>query len=110
VENIGRVVTPQRVRRARAVRAGRLAGVLIAIGWGVAFLLWRGSWDVVISASACWLVAVLFLLAAWELLMMLTGSRDIGVLPRGKWLAQLETWLVPAGLVAGLLFGHYLWG
>jgi hypothetical protein len=52
---------------------------------------------------------VLFLLAAWELLMQLTGAPGIGVLPRAKWLAQLETWLVPAGLVAGLLLGHYVW-
>lgn len=109
MDQVRRVASPQRVRRARAVRAGRLAAALIAIGWVFAFLIWRGNWDVVISASACWLVVVLFLLAAWELLMMFTGARDIGVLPRGKWLAQFETWLVPAGLVAGLLFGHYLW-
>jgi hypothetical protein len=63
----------------------------------------------VIAASAFWLVAVLFLLAAWELLMQLTGAPGIGVLPRGKWMARLETWLVPSGLVVGLLFGHYLW-
>jgi len=69
----------------------------------------RGNWDVVISASAGWLVTVLFLLAAWELLMMVAGMPGIAVLPRRKWVAQLETWLVPAGLVAGLLFGHYLW-
>jgi hypothetical protein len=109
VEQVRRVVTPQRIRRARAVRAGRFAGFLIGAGWVAAFLVFRGNWDVVISASAFWLVAVLFLLAAWELLMLLTGAQGIGVLPRGKWMSRLETWLVPAGLIAGLLFGHYLW-
>jgi hypothetical protein len=97
------------MRRARAAPAGRLAGVLIAIGWALAFALFRGNSDAVISASAFWLVAVLFLLAAWELLMMAAGMPGIAVLPRRKWLSQLETWLVPAGLVVGLLFGHYLW-
>jgi hypothetical protein len=110
MEQVRRIVTPARVHRARAVRAGRLAGGLIAIGWAVAFVAGRGNWDVVISASAFWLVAVLFLLSAWELVMLLTGAAGIGVLPRGKWMARLETWLVPAALVAGLLFGHYLWG
>jgi hypothetical protein len=109
MEQVRRVVTPARVRRARAVRAGRLAAALIAIGWAVVFGLGRSNWDVVISGCAFWLVAVLFLLATWELLMQLTGSPGIGVLPRGKWLSQLETWLVPAGLLAGLLLGHYLW-
>jgi hypothetical protein len=98
------------MRRARAAPAGRFAGALIAIGWAAAFLLFRGDWDVVISGSAFWLVSVLLLLAAWELAMMMLGMPGIAVLPRRKWMAQLETWLVPAGLVAGLLFGHYLWG
>ena len=98
------------MRRARAAPAGRFAGGLIAVGWAAAFVLFRGNWDVVISASAFWLVAVLFLLAAWELLMLLAGMPGIAVLPRRKWMGQLQTWLVPAGLVAGLLFGHYLWG
>jgi hypothetical protein len=110
IEQVRRVATPQRMRRARSAPAGRLAGTLIAIGWALAFLIFRGNWDVVISASAFWLVAVLFLLASWELLMQLAGMPGIAVLPRRKWLAQLQTWLVPAGLVAGLLFGHYLWG
>ena len=110
IEQVRRVATPQRMRRARAAPAGRFAGGLIAIGWAAAFLLFRGNWEVVISASAFWLVAVLFLLGAWELLMMVAGMPGIAVLPRRKWMAQLETWLVPAGLVAGLLFGHYLWG
>lgn len=110
IEQVRRIATPQRMRRARAAPAGRFAGALIGIGWAGAFLLFRGNWDVVISASAFWLVAVLFLLAAWELLMMLAGMPGIALLPRRKWMAQLETWLVPAGLVAGLLFGHYLWG
>jgi hypothetical protein len=109
LEQIRRIVTPARVRRARAVRAGRFAGALIAIGWAVAFALGRGNWDQVIAGSAFWLVAVLFLLAAWELVMLLTGAPGLGMLPRGKWMARVETWLVPAGLVAGLLFGHYLW-
>jgi hypothetical protein len=109
MEQIRKVVTPARVRRARAVKAGRFAAALIALGWAVAFLSARGNWDVVISASAFWLVAVLFLLALWELVMLLTGAPSIGVLPRGKWLARVETWLVPAGLVAGLLLGHYAW-
>jgi hypothetical protein len=110
MEQVRRVVTPARVRKARAAPAGRLAGVLIALGWAGAFVAWRGNWDVVTSASAFWLVAVLFLLAAWELLMMLLGLPGIAVLPRNKWLLQLETWLVPAALVVGLLFGHYVWG
>jgi hypothetical protein len=42
--------------------------------------------------------------------MIVAGMPGIAVLPRRKWMAQLQTWLVPAGLVAGLLFGHYLWG
>jgi len=98
------------MRRARSAPAGRFAGALIAIGWAAAFLLFRGDWEIVISASAFWLVTVLFLLAAWELLMLLAGMPGITVLPRHKWIAQLETWLVPAGLITGLLFGHYLWG
>jgi hypothetical protein len=110
VRQVRRVATPQRLRRARAAPAGRFAGALIAVGWAGAFVLFRGNWDVVISASAFWLVAVLFLLAGWELLMMAAGMPGIAVLPRRKWMAQLETWLVPGGLVAGLLFGHYLWG
>jgi len=97
------------VRRARAIRAGRVAGALIAAGWVVAFLVFRGNSDVLISAAAFWLVMVLFVLAAWELALMLTGARGIGVLPRNRWLLSIETWLVPGGLVAGLLFGHYLW-
>jgi hypothetical protein len=109
IEQVRKIATPQRMRRARAVAAGRFAGALIAIGWAAAFILFRGNWDVVISASAFWLVAVLFLLAAWELLMLLAGMPGIAVLPRRKWMAQLQTWLIPAGLVAGLLFGHYLW-
>ncbi len=109
MDQVKRLATPARVRRARAVKAGRLAGALIAIGWAVAFVAFRGNWDVVISAAAFWLVTVLFLLSAWELLLMLTGAEGIGVLPRGKWMARLETWLVPAGLVVGLLLGHYLW-
>jgi hypothetical protein len=109
MEQLRHAVTPARVRRARAFKAGRLAGVLMALGWDVAFVVWRGNWDVIISAAAFWLVTVLFLLSAWELLMLLTGAEGIGVLPRGKWMARLETWLVPAGLVAGLLLGHYLW-
>ena len=104
-----KIVTPARVHRARAVKAGRFAAALIALGWAVAFYAERGNWEVFISASAFWLVAVLFLLAFWELLMLLTGAPSIGVLPRAKWLASVETWLVPAGLVAGLLVGHYLW-
>ncbi len=110
IEQVRRIATPQRMRRARAAPAGRFAGALIGIGWAAAFALFRGSWDVVIAASAFWLVTVLFLLAAWELLMMAAGMPGIAILPRGKWMAQLETWLVPVGLVAGLLFGHYLWG
>jgi hypothetical protein len=110
IEQLRRVATPQRMRRARSAPAGRFAGALIAAGWAAAFLLFRGNWDVVISASAFWLVAVLFLLAAWELFMIVAGMPGIAVLPRRKWMAQLQTWLVPAGLVAGLLFGHYLWG
>ena len=109
MEQFRSLVTPARVRQARAVKAGRLAGALIALGWAVAFVIWRGNWDVIISASACWLVTVLFLLSAWELVLLVTGAEGVGVLPRGKWLARLETWLVPAALVAGLLFGHYLW-
>ncbi|HEY8634500.1 MAG TPA: hypothetical protein VIO34_06025 [Candidatus Dormibacteraeota bacterium] len=109
MEQVRRIVTPARVRRARAVKAGRFAGALIAIGWAIAFVLGRGNWDQVIAASAFWLVAVLFLLSGWELVMLLTGAPSLGVLPRGKWLARVETWLVPAGLVTGLLFGHYLW-
>jgi len=97
------------MRRARAVPVGRFASALIGIGWAAAFVLFRGNFDVVISASAFWLVAVLFLLAAWELLMLLAGMPGIAVLPGRKWMAQLQTWLIPAGLVAGLLFGHYLW-
>ena len=98
-----------RVRKARTVRAGSLAGGLIAAGWAATFVAWRGNWDVVIAASAFWLVTVLFLLAAWELLMLVAGEPSIGVLPKGRWLARLETWLIPTALVAGLLFGHYLW-
>ena len=109
IKQVQRVATPQRMRRARAAPAGRFAGALIAIGWAGAFVLFRGNWDVVISASAFWLVAVLFLLAGWELLMMVAGMPGIAVLPRGKWMAQLQTWLVPGGLVVGLMFGHYLW-
>jgi hypothetical protein len=109
LEQVRRIVTPARVRRARAVRAGWFAGALIAVGWAAAFVFGRGNSDQVIAASAFWLVAVLFLLSAWELVMLLTGAPSLGVLPRGKWLARVETWLVPAGLVAGLLFGHYLW-
>jgi hypothetical protein len=110
VQQVRRLATPQRMRRARAAPAGRLAGALVTVGWAGAFVLLRGSWDVVISASAFWLVTVLFLLAAWELLMMVAGMPGIAVLPRRKWMAQLETWLVPGGLIAGLVFGHYLWG
>jgi hypothetical protein len=109
MEQVRRIVTPARVRSARKVRAGRYASALIAIGWVVALAIGRGNWDVIISASAFWLVAVLFLLAAWELVLLLNGAPGLGVLPKGKWLARLETWLVPAGLVAGLVFGHYLW-
>jgi hypothetical protein len=109
IEQVRRFATPQRMRRARSAPAGRFAGALVAIGWAGAFVLFRGNWDTVISASAFWLVAVLFLLAAWELGLMAAGMPGIAVLPRRKWMAQLETWLVPAGLVAGLLFGHYLW-
>jgi hypothetical protein len=109
MQQVRRLVTPQRIRRARAVRAGRFASGLIAAGWAVAFIVARGNWDVVISAWAFWLMTVLFLLAAWELLMLLMGAQGIGVLPRAKWISQLETWLVPAGLIAGLLVGHYLW-
>ncbi len=109
MQQVRRIVTLARVRRARAVRAGSFAVGLIAIGWATAFVVERGSWDVMIAACAFWLVAVLFLLAGWELLMLLTGAPGIGVLPRGKWMARLETWLVPAGLAGGLLVGHYLW-
>jgi len=109
VKQVRRIATPQRMRRARAAPAGRFAGALIALGWAGAFVLFHGNWDVVISASAFWLVAVLFLLAAWELLMMVAGRPGIAVLPRQKWMAQLQTWLVPGGLIAGLLIGHYLW-
>jgi hypothetical protein len=109
MQQVHRLVTPQRIQRARSVRAGRFAGGLIAAGWAVAFLVARGNWDVVISAWAFWLVTVLFLLAAWEFVMLLTGAQGIGVLPRTKWISQLETWLVPAGLIAGLVVGHYLW-
>lgn len=104
------MVTAERVRKARAAPAGWLAVALIAIGWAVAIVAFQGNWDVGISAAAFWLVAVLFLLAAWELLMLIAGRPGIAVLPRNKWIASLQTWLVPAGLVAGLLFGHYLWG
>jgi hypothetical protein len=84
MELVRRIVTPARVHRARAVRAGRLAGGLIAIGWAVAFVAGRGNWDVVISTSAFWLVAVLFLLSAWELVMLLTGGGGIRRAPAGK--------------------------
>jgi hypothetical protein len=97
------------MRQARALRAGRFAGALIAAGWAVAFFVGRGSWDVIVAASAFWLVTVLFLLALWELLLLLTGAQGVGVLPRSKWTSRLQTWLVPAGLVAGLLIGHYGW-
>jgi hypothetical protein len=110
IDRVRRFATPARMHRARAAPAGRFAGALIAIGWAAAFVLFRGSWDVVIAASAFWLVTVLFLLAGWELLMMAAGMPGIAILPRRKWMAQLQTWLVPIGLVAGLLFGHYLWG
>jgi hypothetical protein len=109
MDRVRRIVTPARVRSARAVKAGRFAGALIAVGWAAAFVLARGNWDQVIAASAFWLVAVLFLLSAWELMLLLTGAPSLGVLRRNKWLARVETWLVPGGLVAGLLFGHYLW-
>jgi hypothetical protein len=109
MEQVRRFVTPARVRRARAVKAGRFAGVLIATGWALAFVLGRNNWDQAIAGSAFWLVTVLFLLSAWELALLLTGAPSLGVLPRDKWLARVETWLVPAGLVAGLLFGHFLW-
>ena len=109
MQQVRRFVTAARVRRARAVKAGRFAGALIAVGWAIAFVLGRGNWDQVIAASAFWLIAVLFLLSTWELALLLTGAPSLGVLPRNKWLARVETWLVPGGLVAGLLFGHYLW-
>ena len=109
IEQVRRIATPARMRRARAAPAGRFAGGLIGTGWGAAFVLFRGNSDVVISASAFWLVAVLFLLAAWELLLMLAGKPGVAVLPRQKWMAQVQTWLVPAGLVVGLLFGHCVW-
>lgn len=109
IEQVRRIATPARLHRARAAPAGRLAGALIAIGWAAAFVVFRGNSDVVISASAFWLVAVLFLLATWELLMMLAGQPGVAVLPRQRWMTQIQTWLVPAGLVVGLLFGHYLW-
>jgi hypothetical protein len=109
MDRVRRIVTPARVRRARGVKAGRFAGALIAVGWAAAFVVGRGNWDQAIAASAFWLVAVLFLLSAWELVLLLTGAPGLGVLPRSKWLARVETWLVPGGLVAGLLFGHYLW-
>jgi hypothetical protein len=110
IDQVRRFATPARMHRARAAPAGRFAGALIGVGWAAAFALFRGNPDVVIVASAFWLVTVLFLLASWELLMMAAGMPGIVVLPRRKLMAQLETWLVPAGLVAGLLFGHYLWG
>jgi hypothetical protein len=110
IEQVRRLATPQRMRQARAAPAGRLAGALIGIGWAAVFFLSRGNSEVIIAASAFWLVTVLFLLASWELLMMAAGMPGIAVLPRQKWKAQLETWLVPAGLVGGLLIGHYLWG
>jgi hypothetical protein len=109
MERVRRIVNPARLRTARAVKAGRFAGALIAAGWAVTLVLGHGNWDQVIAASAFWLVAVLFLLSAWELVLLLTGAPTLGVLPRSKWLARIETWLVPGGLVAGLLFGHYLW-
>jgi hypothetical protein len=109
MQHVRRLVTPPRMRQARALKAGRFAGALVALGWAVAFVVERGNWDVIVSAWAFWLVAVLFLLALWELLLLATGAQGIGVLPRSKWTARLETWLVPAGLVAGLLIGHYVW-
>ena len=109
IDQLRRIATPPRVHRARAVPAGRFAGALIGIGWALAIVVFRGNSDVAVSACAFWLVTVLFLLAAWELLMMLVGKPGVAVLPRQKWMARLQTWLVPAGLVVGLLFGHYLW-
>jgi L-lactate dehydrogenase (cytochrome) len=83
-------------------------GCLLAAGWVVAAFVWWGSWAVAISAAACWLVTTLFLLAAWELVLLLGLGPGIQVLHRETALAALRPWLIPAAVVVGLLFGHYL--
>jgi hypothetical protein len=98
-----------RVRRARAVPAGRVAAALLGVGWVGAAVIWHSTLDVAISAAATWLVTVLFLLAAWELALMLAGARAVTLVAQNPWLRRLESGLVPVGLLAGLLFGHYLW-
>jgi hypothetical protein len=97
------------LHRARAYPAGWLAAGLLAAGWVVAAFVWWGSWAVAISAAACWLVTTLFLLAAWELVLLLGLGPGIQVLHRETALAALRPWLIPAAVVVGLLFGHYLW-
>jgi hypothetical protein len=101
---------PTLLHRARALRAGRLAAVMIGLGWATAAVIWWGRWEVLISSAACWMVTVFFILAAWELMLLWRFGLSMLVIDREALLARLQPWLVPAALVAGLLFGHYLWG
>jgi hypothetical protein len=101
---------PRLLRRARAVRAGWLAALLIGVGWAAAVAIWWGRWEVLISAAACWMVTAFFLLAAWELVLLWRLGLSMLIIDRETLLLRLQPWLIPAALVVGLLFGHYLWG
>jgi hypothetical protein len=80
------------------------------VGWAAAAAIWWGRWEVLISAAACWMVTAFVILAAWELLLLWGLGPSMLVISREALLTRLQPVLVPAALVAGLLFGHYLWG
>ena len=104
--------------RLRALPSGRVAFALLAGGWGCAALAARlGAFNQEVAASfaAFWLVAVLFAVSAWDLLLtILLHLRNPSLelaeeqeLP--PWMRPLASWLIPLGVVAGALFGHLVW-
>ena len=96
--------------RARGWPAGWVAAGLIGVGAGYfAWRYWPHS-DPIISGAAISTVFVLFLFAAWHLLLDVLGA-PASLLTDGQ--RQRRAWIrtlgVPLALLAGLLFGHFKW-
>lgn len=105
-ERAGLAAAARRLKRSFDV--GWLFLLAVVVGWLVIFALLRDLLLVAISAAACWLVVVLFLVDLWDLVALLTNAPHPRIGKRFRVVWNL-TLLPPALLVAGALLGHFFW-
>jgi hypothetical protein len=84
---------------------------VLLIGWllAAAATLPAHRYPVFAAACAFWLAFVMLAVAAWDLWVTMFGGRPLEPFDPGRGPAWLRSWMVPCALVAGLLFGHWVW-